>query len=111
MSRRKRYIKGRVFYTNDKYLTGHYKPNRRVVSVNNNPYEMHVRRITKLSNGGHNAKRGIPIEKYPDIRKASVLEDKVFRRTPSGKKLTLKKHMTKSKTRLNKFDRRRARIK
>jgi len=86
MARRKRYIKGKIFITNDKYLTGFYKRNRRIVAVNNDPSEMHVRRVTKLENQGRNAKKGIPIEIYPDIPKPSVLENKVFRKTHKREK-------------------------
>ena len=111
MARRKRYIKGRVFITNDRYLTGHHKPYRRVVAVNNNPNEMHVRRITKIENGGRNARKGTPIEIYPDIPKPSVVENKTFRRTTKGKKLKLKKHMKPTRTRLNKWDRAKLKIK
>lgn len=110
MSRRKRYVKGRVYITNDSILTGHEKPGRRVVAVNNNPKAAHVRRITKIQNGGRNARKGIPIEIYPDIKKPSVVENKTFRKTITGKPINLR-FMKKTKTRLNKWDRKKLKIK
>ena len=110
MARRKRYIKGRVYITNDSILTGHVKPGRRVVVVNNNPSQAHVRRITKAENGGRNAQKGIPIEKYPNLTKPSVVENKTFRKTVNGKNIKIK-YMKKTKTRLNKWDRRKLGIK
>ena len=46
----------------------------------------------------------IPIEKYPDIPKASGIEKRTFRKTTSGKPIQ-EKHLTKTKTCLNKWDR------
>ncbi len=102
MSRRKRYIKGRVYKVNDSILTGHVKENRRVVATNNNPEEATVRRILTAGKG-RNSQRGIPIEKYPDIRRKSVVENRTFRKAISGKPLKVK-YMKKTKTRLNKWD-------
>ena len=68
MSRRKRYLIGKVYLINDKLVVKHYKPNRRVVVLNNDKNSIHLKRISKAANGGLNARKGIPIEKYPDIR-------------------------------------------
>ena len=46
----------------------------------------------------------IPIEKYPDIPKESGIEKRTFRSTVSGKS-NQEKYLTKTKTRLNKWDR------
>lgn len=110
MSRRKRYLNGRIVITSDKILTGHPKGNRRVVIINNNPKELHVKRITKLSNGGRNAIHGIQIEIYPDIPLKSVVEDKTFKKAVNGKPLDMH-YMKKTKTRLNKWDRKKLGIK
>lgn len=48
MARRKRYIKGRIYITNDHVLVKHRKANRRIVVLNNDKNNMHVRRITSL---------------------------------------------------------------
>ena len=48
MPRRKRYIRGRVYTVNDHVLVRYSKANRRVVVLNNDKNNMHVRRITSL---------------------------------------------------------------
>lgn len=109
MSRRKRYIKGRVYITNDSILVKSNPKKRRVVAINNNREETYVKRI--LSAGkGRNSQKGIPIEKYPDIPNKSVVENRTFKKGLDGKPLTIKK-MRKTKTRLNKFDRKKVGIK
>ena len=45
MARRKRYSKGRIYITNDHVLVKHSKANRRIVVLNNDKNNMHVRRI------------------------------------------------------------------
>lgn len=66
---------------------------------------MHVRRITSLYNkDGVKKKNVIPIEKYPDIKKPSAIETKTFRKTLKGKPIQ-EKYLIKTKTRLNKWDR------
>ena len=110
MARRKRYLNGRVFITDDSILTGHHKKGRRVVVINNNPSELYVRRITKLENGGRNARKGIIIEIYPDIPVKSVVENKTFKKSVNGKPLRASK-MRKTNTRLNKWDRKKLGIK
>ena len=100
--RTKRYIKGFVYYTNDNVLQTISPKKRRVVVINNNPNEMHVRRI--LSAGkGRNSRKGILIERYADIPKRSVVENRTFRRDYRGRKLK-EIYMRKTKTRLNKWD-------
>ena len=103
MSRRKRYIQGRVYIINDQLIVKHFKPNRRVVVLNNDKNNVHIKRVTKISNGGRNARKGISIEKYPDIPLPSVVQDKVFRKTLRVKPI-LEKYMKRTKTRLNKWD-------
>ena len=106
MSRRKKYIRGRVYIVNDHVLVKHSKPNRRVVVLNNDKNNMHVRRITSLYDKQGRRKNVIPIEKYPDIIKSSGIEKRTFRHTVGGKPLQ-EKYMTKTKTRLNKWDQQR----
>lgn len=104
MARRKRYIKGKVYITNDKVLVGGRGKKRRVVSMGNDKNNMAVRRIASLYDKDGKIKQNlIPIEKYPDIPKDSGVEVKTFRKTVSGKPIQ-EKHLGKTKTRLNKWD-------
>lgn len=104
MARRKRYIKGKVYITNDKVLVGGRGKKRRVVSMGNDKNNMAVRRISSLYDKDGKIKQNlIPIEKYPDILKDSGVEVKTFRKTVSGKPIQ-EKHLGKTKTRLNKWD-------
>lgn len=104
MGKRKRYIKGRVYITNDKVLVGGRGKKRRVVSMGNDKNNMAVRRISSLYDKNGNKKKNlIPIEKYSDIPKESGVEVKTFRKTVSGKPIQ-EKHLVKTNTRLNKWD-------
>ena len=104
MGRRKRYITGKVYITNDKVLVGGRGKKRRVVSMGNNKNKMEVRRILSLfDNNGNKREHLIPIEKYSDIPKPSGVEVKTFRKTVSGKNIQ-EKYLTKTQTRLNKWD-------
>ena len=104
MARRKRYIRGKVYFTNDKLLVGGKGKKRRVVSMGNDKNNMEVRRISSLYDKNGNLKeRLIPIEKYSDIPKPSGVEDKTFRKTFKGKAIN-EKYLTKTNTRLNKWD-------
>ena len=103
MSRRKRYIKGKVYLINDSLIVKNNKPNRRVVAINNDKESVHVKRITKAFSGGRNARKGIPIEKYSDIPHSSVVENKTYRKTLKGNPIK-EKNMRKTRTRLNKWD-------
>ena len=104
MARRKKYIKGKVYITNDTVLVGGRGKKRRVVSMGNDKENMAVRRISSLYDKDGNKKQNlIPIEKYPDIPKASGVEVKTFRKTVSGKPIK-EKHLGKTNTRLNKWD-------
>lgn len=104
MGRKRRYIKGRVYITNDKVLVGGKGKKRRVVSMGNDKENMTVRRISSLfDKNGVKKDRLIPIEKYPDIPKYSGVETKTFRKTISGKPIQ-EKFLVKTNTRLNKWD-------
>ena len=104
MGKRKRYIKGKVYKTNDRVLVGGRGKTRRVVSMGNDKNNMAVRRISSLEDEKGNIKSQlIPIEKYPDIPKKSGVEVKTFRKTVSGKPIQ-EKYLTKTTTRLNKWD-------
>lgn len=86
MSRRKRYIRGKVYITNDKILVGGKGKKRRVVSMGNDRNNMAVRRISSLYDKNGNIKKNlISIEKYPDIPKESGVEVRTFHKTISGK--------------------------
>ena len=102
MSRRKRYIKYRIFVTNDAILVKSNPKKRRVVVVNNDKNNAFVMRILSAS-GGRNAKHGIKIEKYPDVPKDSVVEKRVRKKTVNNKPINTKR-MRKTKSRLNKWD-------
>ena len=104
MSRRRRYIRGKVYITSDKLLVGGKGKKRRVVSMGNDKDNMAVRRISSLYDKNGNKKQNlIPIEKYPDIPKASGVEVKTFRKTVNGKPIN-EKQLGKTNTRLNKWD-------
>lgn len=104
MARRKRYIRGRVYFTNDKLLVGGKGKTRRVVSMGNDKNNMEVRRIFSLfDKKGNKRERLIPIEKYKDIPKLSGVENKTFRKTVNGKPIQ-EKYLGKTTTRLNKWD-------
>ena len=104
MGKRKRYIKGRVYITNDKVLVGGQGKKRNIVSMGNDKNNMAVRRISSLyDKNGNKKERLIPIEKYSDLRKESGVEEKTFRQTKSGKPIQ-EKYLGKTKTRLNKWD-------
>ncbi|MBQ8583288.1 MAG: hypothetical protein IJ488_01585 [Clostridia bacterium] len=103
MPLKKKYIRGRVYIINDNLLVKHSKPGRRIVVLNNNKKDMHVRRITSLYDKNGKRKDVIPIEKYPDIPKESGVENKTFRKTLRGKPIQ-EKLLKKTNTRLNKWD-------
>ena len=104
MARRKRYIKGKVYFTSDKLLVGGKGKTRRVVSMGNDKNNMEVRRIFSLyDKNGNLRKHLIPIEKYKDIPKPSGVENKTFRKTVNGKPIQ-EKLLGKTTTRLNKWD-------
>lgn len=103
MGRRKRYIKGRVYLINDSLLVKNTKNNRRIVVINSDKNNMHVKRITSLYDKNGKIKDVIPIEKYPNLSKPSGVEKKTFRKTLKGKPIQ-EKYLRKTKTRLNKWD-------
>ena len=110
MSRRKKYIKGRVYITNDKMLVGGKGKKRRVVSMGNDRNQMDVRRISSLyDEKGKQRKNLVPIERYRDIPKQSGVEMKTFRKTVTGRPIK-EKYMYKTDTRLNKWDMERIRM-
>lgn len=109
MSRRKRYIKGNIYITNDSILRKTKSKKRRVVATNNDKNHVIVKRILTAKKG-RNSRKGTPIERYPDVPKASVVENRSYKRTISGKPISTSK-MRKTKSRLNKFDRKKLGIK
>lgn len=107
MGKKKRYIRGRVYIINDHLLVKNSKSNRRIVALNNDRNAMDVRRITSLYDKSGNLKDVIAIEKYPDIRSPSGIEKKTFRKTLRGKPIQ-EQYLKKTKTRLNKWDMKKA---
>ncbi|MDE5602170.1 MAG: hypothetical protein K2J16_06705 [Clostridia bacterium] len=104
MGRKRRYIKGKVYFANDSMLVGGKGKRRRVVSMGNDKNNMAVRRILSLKDKNGKIKKNlIPIEKYPDIPEASGVEVKTIRKTVKGKPIQ-EKYLVKTKTRLNKWD-------
>ena len=103
MARRKRYIRGKVYLINDSLLVKNTKNNRRIVAINDDVNNMHVKRITSLYDKNGKKKDVIPIEKYPDLPKYSGVEKKTFRKTLKGKPIQ-ERFLRKTKTRLNKWD-------
>lgn len=101
--RRKRYIKGRVYILNDHTLVKNSKSNRRIVALNNDKNNMHVRRIMSLYDKNGRRRDLIPIEKYSDIPEESGLEKKTFRKTLRGASIQ-ERYLKKTNTRLNKWD-------
>ena len=97
-----------MYKLNDHVLVRSHKSGRRVVVLNNDPNEMHVRRIMSLYDENGNLRNGlVPIEKYPDIPKPSGIEMRTFRKTVFGKPIQ-EKYLDKTKTRLNKWDMKKA---
>lgn len=110
MSRRHKSEIGRVYKTNDSLFStdGYQKSNRRVVVVENKQSTLKVRKIKTIKPG---RKKLIEIEKYPDIRiRSGVDMGNSYSHTSKGKAIELQK-MRKTKTRLNKWDRRKIGIK
>ena len=72
--------------------------------MGNDKDNMAVRRILTLYDKNGNRKLGlIPVEKYKVIPKQSGVNAKTFRKTISGDPIQ-EKYLSKTKTRLNKWD-------
>lgn len=93
-----------MYKLNDHVLVKFSKSDRRVVALNNDKDNMEVRRIMSLYDKNGKRRDLIPIEKYPDITKYSGIEKRTFRKTVSGKPIQ-ERYLVKTKTRLNKWDR------
>lgn len=106
ISRRKKYIKGKIYITNDSVFSrDHYsKSGRRVVAINNDKEKMHVVKIKGLYDGnGVLRKNLIPIEKYSVLNKKSGIDPFVHKKTKYNKSIREDK-MIKTNVRLNKWD-------
>ena len=104
MKRKKRFIKGQVFYINDNLLTNYSKPHRRVVVVNDDPTNAHVMRIMGLhDDNGSLRKNLVPIERYNFMTKPSGVERKIYKTTRRGNPIQTR-YMRKANARLNKWD-------
>ena len=106
MARRKRYIRGKIYITNDSLFSrdNYKKSNRRVVAVNNNKNRMHVVKIKGLEDkNGKIREHLIPIEHYDGFTKKSGIDPHVYKTTKRNSPIKESK-LTKTNTRLNKWD-------
>ena len=106
MARRKRYIRGKIYITNDSLFSrdGYSKSNRRVVALNENKNRLHLVKIKGLydKNG---VRRGnlIPIENYDGLTKPSGIDPYVYKTTKRNSPIREGK-LKKTNVRLNKWD-------
>ena len=106
MSRRKRYIKGKIYITNDSVFSrdNYSKSGRRVVVINNDRQNMHVVKIKGLYDSNGNLRKNlIPIEHYSVLDKKSGIDPYVFIKTKWHSSIKENK-MHKTNVRLNKWD-------
>lgn len=106
MGRKKRYLEGRIFITNDRLFSndGFNKGNRRVVVLNNDKSEAVICKIKSLKDKEGNLRQKlIPIERYPCLTKPSGVDPNLRKRTNKGGKINLQK-MQPTASRLNKWD-------
>lgn len=106
MARRKKYIRGKIYVTNDSLFSrdGYKKKNRRVVAVNNDKNRMHVVKIKGLyDDNGKRRKNLIPIEHYEILTKPSGIHPYVYKKNKWGKAIKERK-LHKTNVRLNKWD-------
>ena len=106
MARRKRYIRGKIYITNDKLFSKDKfaKSGRRVVAVNNDKNALHVVKIMGLYDKNGNLRKAlIPIEHYEGFTKPSGIHPFVFTRTRWGAPIKENK-LKKTNIRLNKWD-------
>lgn len=106
MARRKKYIRRKIYVTNDSLFSrdGYKKKNRRVVAVNNDKNRMHVVKIKGLyDDNGKRRKNLIPIEHYEVLTKKSGVDPFVHKNTKWNTPIKESK-LRKTNIRLNKWD-------
>lgn len=106
MARRKKYIKGKIYITNDSAFSrdNYNKPGRRVVALNNDKENMHVVKIKGLYDDKGNLRKNlIPIENYNVLDKKSGVDPYVYTKTKWHTPIKENK-MKKTDARLNKWD-------
>ena len=106
IARRKRYIQGNIYITNDSVFSrdNYSKAGRRVVAVNNDKYKMHVVKIKGLYDSNGNRRTNlIPIERYSVLHKESGIDPFVHKKTKYNKPI-LESKMKKTNVRLNRWD-------
>lgn len=106
MGRKKRYIKGKIYIVNDYYLSrdNYYKPNRKVVAINNDKNKLRLVKIMGLQdNNGKRRKSLIPIENYSCLTKPSGIHPKVYKVNRWNGYIKDTK-LIKTNCRLNKWD-------
>ena len=106
MSRRKRYIRGKIYLIDDKILSrdGYSKSNRRVVALNNDRNRVHIVKIKSFYDSkGNRRKNLIPIEKNSLIKKPSGVYTYVYRKTKWNTPIKESK-LGKTNVRLNRWD-------
>lgn len=106
MARRKKYIRGKIYITNDSLFSrdNYQKSNRRVVAINNNKNRMHIVKIKGLyDKTGKIRKNLIPIEHYKGFTKKSGIDPYVYKSTKRNSPIKESK-LHKTNIRLNKWD-------
>ena len=106
ISRRKRYLNGKIYITNDSVFSrdGYSKPGRRVIAINNDRENMHIVKIKGLyDDKGVFRKHLIPIERYSVLDKKSGIDPYVYIKTKWNTPIKECK-MRKTNVRLNKWD-------
>ena len=106
MARQKRYIRGKIYITNDSVFSrdNYSKSGRRVVAINNDRQNMHIVKIKGLYDDNGNLRTNlIPIEHYSVLDKKSGIDPFVHKKTRYNKPIRESK-MRKTNVRLNKWD-------
>lgn len=106
MSKRKRYILGKIYITNDSLFSkdGYKKANRRIVAINNDKNQMQVVKIKGLYDKNGNLRKNVtPIENYSCLTKPSGIDKTIYKQTARKNPIT-ETRLKKTNCRLNKWD-------
>ena len=106
MARRRRYLRGKIFITNDSVFSqdNYRKGGRRVVALNNDENRLHVVKIKGLyDDKGNRRDYLIPIEHYEGFTKVSGVDPYVHKKTKWRSDIKARK-MVATNVRLNKWD-------
>ena len=105
--KRKKKLRGNIYLINDALVSddGYNKANRRVVAINNNPYNLRIIKIKGLyDKNGNRRKKLIPIGKYKCLTKKSGISPRVYKNTSKGQRINERK-LKKTNCRLRLIDR------